>query len=474
MTRRRQGAFPARSGAATTSALSWPLAAAVEDGAGRRPRRHAHHAAADARRRGLVVVVSDFLVPDGWENPLRALASRHDVVAVEVIDPASWTSPTSARWRWPTPRPGRRIIDTGDATLRGPLRRSRRGPAGGRGRRIAAAGAHHLVLRTDRDWVVDLVRFVGARRRNRYNAAAAARTGVELMLALSFLQPSRLWLLVAARRLLAAYVVSQLRRRGYVVRFTTMDLLDSVAPKRPRWRRHLPAVGLLLGLVALSLSLAKPAVASQVADERAVVVLAMDTSLSMEAADVAPSPGRRAGGGTGLRRERAEGVRVGLVGFDNGARLLVPPTDKMAVIERAVDRLALARGRPSARPSSPRSTPSPRRSRRTPGEGRTPPADGPPRTARSRPSSCCCRTGRTRSGARTTKPRRLPRPRAGRLHRRRRHRQRSRSPCPTAAPSPCRSTARPWPTWPTRPGPDRSPPTARTSCARSTRTSAAR
>ena len=39
--------------------------------------------------------------------------------------------------------------------------------------RITAAGAHHLVLRTDRDWVVDLVRFVGARR-HRYNAAAAA------------------------------------------------------------------------------------------------------------------------------------------------------------------------------------------------------------------------------------------------------------------------------------------------------------
>ena len=165
------------------------------------------------------------------------------------------------------------------------------------------------------------------------------------MLALSFLQPSRLWLLVLPVVLLAAYVVSQLRRRGYVVRFTTMELLDSVAPKRPRWRRHLPAIGLLLGLVALSLSLAKPAVASQVADERAVVVLAMDTSLSMEAADVAPS--RLAAAQDAARafvENVPDGVRVGLVGFDNGARLLVPPTDKMAVIERAVDRLALGEG----------------------------------------------------------------------------------------------------------------------------------
>jgi Ca-activated chloride channel family protein len=165
------------------------------------------------------------------------------------------------------------------------------------------------------------------------------------MLALSFLQPSRLWLLVVPVVLLAAYVVSQLRRRGYVVRFTTMELLDSVAPKRPRWRRHLPAIGLLLGLVALSLSLAKPAVASQVADEQAVVVLAMDTSLSMEADDVAPSRLAAAQQAAQAFVENVpDGVRVGLVGFDNGARLLVPPTDKTEVIERAVDRLTLGEG----------------------------------------------------------------------------------------------------------------------------------
>ncbi|HEX6786054.1 MAG TPA: VWA domain-containing protein [Acidimicrobiales bacterium] len=165
------------------------------------------------------------------------------------------------------------------------------------------------------------------------------------MLALSFLAPSRLWLLLLPVLLLAAYVVSQLRRRGYVVRFTTMDLLDSVAPKRPRWRRHLPAIGLLLGLVALSLSLAKPAVAQQTADKRGVVVLAMDTSLSMEATDVAPS--RLAAAQDAARtflKNVPNGVRVGLVSFDNGARLIVPPTDKTAVVERGISRLQLGEG----------------------------------------------------------------------------------------------------------------------------------
>ena len=165
------------------------------------------------------------------------------------------------------------------------------------------------------------------------------------MLALSFLAPSRLWLLLLPILLLAAYVVSQLRRRGYVVRFTTMDLLDSVAPKRPRWRRHLPAIGLLLGLVALSLSLAKPAVAQQTADKRGVVVLAIDTSLSMEATDVAPSRLAAAQDAARTFLENVpKGVRVGLVSFDNGARLIVPPTDKMAVVERGISRLQLGEG----------------------------------------------------------------------------------------------------------------------------------
>ncbi len=165
------------------------------------------------------------------------------------------------------------------------------------------------------------------------------------MLALSFLEPSRLWLLLLPVLLLAAYVVSQVRRRGYVVRFTTMDLLDSVAPKRPRWRRHLPALGLLLGLVALSLSLAKPAVAEQAADKRAVVVLAMDTSLSMQATDVAPSRLAAAQDAARTFLENVpDGVRVGLVGFDNGARLLVPPTDQTEVVKRGIDRLQLGEG----------------------------------------------------------------------------------------------------------------------------------
>ena len=40
-----------------------------------------------ARRRSLLVIVSDFITQPGWEQPLSLLARRHDVVAILVVDP---------------------------------------------------------------------------------------------------------------------------------------------------------------------------------------------------------------------------------------------------------------------------------------------------------------------------------------------------------------------------------------------------
>src|SRR3954469_11407646 len=39
-----------------------------------------------ARRRSMVVIVSDFITEPGWERPLTQLAARHDVVALRVLD----------------------------------------------------------------------------------------------------------------------------------------------------------------------------------------------------------------------------------------------------------------------------------------------------------------------------------------------------------------------------------------------------
>ena len=121
-----------------------------------------------ATRRGLVAVVSDWLAPAGWERSLRVLARRHDVLAVEVVDPRELELPDVGVLTVVDPETGDRLeVQTSDADLR----RRYAAAAGDQRERIRrlirGAGADHVVLRTDRDWLLDLVRFVERRRRAR-------------------------------------------------------------------------------------------------------------------------------------------------------------------------------------------------------------------------------------------------------------------------------------------------------------------
>jgi uncharacterized protein (DUF58 family) len=117
------------------------------------------------RRRGLVVVVSDFLGELDWERPLRSLSARHDLLAVEVIDPRDLELPEVGTVVLADPETGKhREVDTT------PLLCREFGAAAAAHRdRVASAlrraGAGHLVLRTDRDWIADVVRFAVARKR---------------------------------------------------------------------------------------------------------------------------------------------------------------------------------------------------------------------------------------------------------------------------------------------------------------------
>jgi Ca-activated chloride channel family protein len=159
------------------------------------------------------------------------------------------------------------------------------------------------------------------------------------MSGLGFLAPFRLVTLAVPLVLAAAYLVVQGRRRRYAVRFTTLDLLDEVAPDRPGWRRHATAIGLLLAVVAVTLAFARPVVAGETTEAQQLVILALDTSISMEAEDVAPSrvDAAREAAGTFLDTV-PEGVAVGVVGFDSRARLLISPTTRLDAVRRTIDR----------------------------------------------------------------------------------------------------------------------------------------
>ncbi|MEO8888433.1 MAG: DUF58 domain-containing protein [Jatrophihabitantaceae bacterium] len=123
------------------------------------------------RRRGLVAVISDYLDsgPTGteppWVRPLRALADRHQLLGVEVLDPRELELPDAGLVTFADPETGRQLeVQTSSYAVR---RRYAEAALEQRGRIATAlrhAGAAHLQLRTDRDWITDVVRFVVARR----------------------------------------------------------------------------------------------------------------------------------------------------------------------------------------------------------------------------------------------------------------------------------------------------------------------
>ncbi|CAM4174554.1 DUF58 domain-containing protein [Kibdelosporangium persicum] len=125
------------------------------------------------RRRGLVVVISDFLGDVNWQRALRGLSARHDLIAIEVLDPRDVDLPDVGTVVLSDPETGRQR----EVHATPLLRREFAAAAAQHRAEVAAAirraGAGHLVLRTDSDWVADTVRFVVARKRGWSGGGAA-------------------------------------------------------------------------------------------------------------------------------------------------------------------------------------------------------------------------------------------------------------------------------------------------------------
>jgi uncharacterized protein (DUF58 family) len=120
-----------------------------------------------ARRRGLIVLISDLLDDSPWPRELRALALRHEVVVVDVRDPRESDLPPVGLLTLVDPETGERLEVHADRKLRERFAAAAAEQAEGKARAVRGAGAAHLVLSTDRDWLMDIVRFVVARRRKR-------------------------------------------------------------------------------------------------------------------------------------------------------------------------------------------------------------------------------------------------------------------------------------------------------------------
>lgn len=128
------------------------------------------------RKRGLRVVVSDFIdgrdagldldATTSWERPMRGLAARHQVIAVEVLDPRELDIPNVGQLLVRDPETGDvRELDTSSRRVRRAYSAAARLQRERTARALRRAGAAHLLLRTDRDWVADTARFALRHRR---------------------------------------------------------------------------------------------------------------------------------------------------------------------------------------------------------------------------------------------------------------------------------------------------------------------
>lgn len=141
----------------------------------------------------------------------------------------------------------------------------------------------------------------------------------------------------------AVYLVAQRRRRRHMLRFSNLELLESVAPERPSRLRHVPIALMLVGLLLFTVALAGPTKDKKIPRNRATVILVIDVSLSMESTDVKPSRLEAAQeAGKAFADGLTPGINLGLVTFAGTASVLVSPTPNRNETKSAIDQIQLS------------------------------------------------------------------------------------------------------------------------------------
>jgi len=155
---------------------------------------------------------------------------------------------------------------------------------------------------------------------------------------MDFQWPGMLWLLALVPALAGAYLL--LMRRRTTARVSTVFALRDSRGRAPGFRRHVPALVLLAGVLAAVLALARPFAAIELAARRGTVILAMDVSGSMRATDITPNRMEAVkSAAEEFVARQPQKVRVGIVAFSGNAVLVQPPTTERDKLTAAIGRL---------------------------------------------------------------------------------------------------------------------------------------
>jgi len=121
---------------------------------------------AAAQQRALVAVISDFRGRLDWDRSLLDLAGRHDILAVEVRDPREQELPDIGEIWLTDPETGDRLrVDTRDQRLRERFAGAAADERAAVADTLTRAGAVHVVLSTESDWLRSLASGLQRRRR---------------------------------------------------------------------------------------------------------------------------------------------------------------------------------------------------------------------------------------------------------------------------------------------------------------------
>ena len=160
------------------------------------------------------------------------------------------------------------------------------------------------------------------------------------MIGLTLLSPWRLVLLVLPLVLIVLTLVDVKRKPKQRMRFSSLELFDDLAVSPSRLKQVVPTCLVVLAMCAGAVAAARPAYEETDRSEKAVVVLAIDVSLSMSATDVAPSR---------IEVAKKSAIRfvdnapadalIGVVAFDSAAQQIISATENRDAVRRVISRL---------------------------------------------------------------------------------------------------------------------------------------
>ncbi|MFN4351384.1 MAG: VWA domain-containing protein [Hylemonella sp.] len=162
---------------------------------------------------------------------------------------------------------------------------------------------------------------------------------------MNFLWPNMLLLLLIVPLLVLLYLWLLRRKHKLALRYASLGLVRQALGQQSTWRRHLPPALLLLAITALLLAAARPLAVIVLPTQQETIMLAMDVSGSMRAADVLPNRlVASQNAAKAFLTELPRNVKVGVVAFAGSAQVAQIPTHNREDLVSAIDRFQLQRG----------------------------------------------------------------------------------------------------------------------------------